>query len=49
MLPSVATTYSGRFRVNGGPWTHIDGTVAIDGPATELRVVEATPVLSGNR
>ncbi len=45
----VDTTYSGRFRVNGGPWTDINGTVTIAGPATGLRVVEATPVLSGER
>lgn len=49
VTPSVTTVYSGRFRVNGGPWADIGGTVTIPGPALPLRVAEATPVLSGNR
>lgn len=47
--PSVTTVYTGRFRVDGGPWTDVGGTVTIPGPALPLRVAEATPVLSGNR
>jgi hypothetical protein len=49
LRPSVDTTYTARFRVNGGPWQDVTGTVTIAGPAIALRVVEATPVLSGNR
>lgn len=45
---SVDVTYSARFRVNGGTWQDIAETVTIPGPATDLRVVEATPVLSGD-
>lgn len=45
---SVDVTYSARFRVNGGAWQDITETVTISGPSTDLRVVEATPVLSGN-
>jgi hypothetical protein len=47
--PRVDTTYTARFRVNGGAWQDVDGTVTMAGPATDLRVAEATPVLSGNR
>jgi hypothetical protein len=49
MHPSVDTTYSARFRVNGGAWQDVSGTVTIAGSTIDLRVVEATPVLSGNR
>ena len=49
MRPSVDTTYTARFKVNGGAWQEVNGTVTIAGPAIALRVVEATPVLSGNR
>jgi hypothetical protein len=49
LRPSVDTTYTARFRVNGGPWQGVNGTVTIAGPAIALRVVGATPVLSGNR
>ncbi|MGN6129660.1 MAG: hypothetical protein ACTHOK_04895 [Nocardioidaceae bacterium] len=45
--PSVDVTYSARFRVNGGAWQDIPDTVTIAGPPTELRVSEATAVLSG--
>ena len=44
----VDVTYAGRFRVGGGPWQAIPGTVTISGPDTPLRVSEATPVLSGD-
>ncbi|MGH3365743.1 MAG: hypothetical protein ACRDOY_00885 [Nocardioidaceae bacterium] len=46
--PSVDVTYSARFRVNGGPWQDIDETVTIAGPASDLRISEATAVLSGD-
>jgi hypothetical protein len=44
----VAVTYSARFRVDGGAWQDVDGTVTIDGPPASLRIAEATAVLSGN-
>ena len=43
--PRVDTTYSARFRVNGGAWQDVAGTVTIDGAPVELRVVEAQPQL----
>ena len=45
MKPSVDTTYSARFRVDGGPWRDVDGTVTITGGTVPLRVVEARPTL----
>lgn len=46
--PSVDVKYSARFRVNGGAWQDIDETVTIAGPASDLRISEATAVLSGS-
>lgn len=45
--PRVDTTYAARFRVNGGPWRDVDGTVTIPGDPVGLDVVEAGPVLVG--
>lgn len=45
--PAVDTTYSAEFRVNGGAWRPVPGTVTIPGAAVALEVVEATPVLVG--
>jgi hypothetical protein len=45
--PSVDVTYTARFRVNGDGWQDIPETVTIAGPSTDLRVSEATAVLSG--
>ena len=45
---SVDVTYSGRFRVGGGGWQTIPGTVTIAGPPAALRVSEATALLSGS-
>ena len=45
--PSVDTTYAAQFRVNGGPWRDVDGTVTIPGAPQDLRVVTARPVLVG--
>ena len=45
--PSVETTYTARFRVGGGDWQDVGGTVTAAGPATALRIAEATPLLSG--
>ena len=46
--PSVATTYTARFRVGGAGWQDVGGTVTATGPPTSLRVAEATPLLSGD-
>jgi hypothetical protein len=48
VLTSVDVTYTGRFRIDGGDWQEIPGTVTIGGPTAALRVSEATPVLSGD-
>jgi hypothetical protein len=45
--PSVDTTYAAQFRVGGGPWRDVAGTVTIPGSPQGLRVVEARPVLVG--
>ncbi len=45
--PSVDTTYAAQFRVGGGPWRDVAGTVTIPGSPQQLRVVEARPVLVG--
>jgi len=45
--PRVDVTYTARFRVNGGSWQDIADTVTITGPAGDLRIAEATAVLSG--
>ena len=46
--PRVDTTYSARFRVDGGTWRDVDGTVTIPGAPVALRVITATPVLVGS-
>lgn len=43
--PSLATTYTGRYRIGGGPWRQIPGTVTINGPSRPLRAIEAEPKL----
>ena len=45
---SVDVVYTARFSVNGGAWQDIADTVTISGPTTQLRVSEATAVLSGD-
>lgn len=45
--PAVDTTYSADFRVNGGPWRPVPGTVTVPGSSVSLEVVEATPTLVG--
>ncbi len=47
MQPSVSVAYGARFRVGGGAWQDVGGTVTIPGPPEGLRVVEAVGVLSG--
>lgn len=43
--PRVDTTYTVRFRVDGGPWTPLGADLTAAGPATTLAVDEAAPVL----
>ncbi len=43
--PSVDTTYAAQYRVGGGPWRDVRGTVTVPGPPARLRVVTARPVL----
>lgn len=47
--PAVDTTYTATYRVNGGPWAAVPGSVTIAGAAVGLQVVTATPVLVGSR
>jgi hypothetical protein len=47
VAPSVDTTYTATFRVNGGPWRDVPGSVTIPGAPVELDVVTATPTLVG--
>ncbi len=47
VAPSLDTTYAAEFRVDGGPWRDVAGTVTIPGQAEGLQVVEARPVLVG--
>lgn len=42
----VEVTWTATWRVNGGPWQDVPGTVTLDGPATPLRIAEAVPLLS---
>lgn len=46
--PSVDTTYSADFRVNGGPWRPVTGTVTMAGAPETLEVVTARPTLVGH-
>lgn len=43
----VEVTWTAQWSLNGGPLQDVDGTVTTVGPATPLRVAEATPALSG--
>lgn len=45
--PSLDTVFTGRFRVGGGPWRQIPGTVTINGTGQALRAIEAQPKLVG--
>jgi hypothetical protein len=45
--PSVDVTYEAEFRVGDGEWQQIPEAVTIEGTPVSLRVLEATPVLSG--
>ena len=43
----VVVTWSAEYSLNGGPLQPVNGTVTTTGPATPLRVAEASPALSG--
>ena len=45
--PAVDTTYTATYRVNGGPWADVPGSVTIPGAPVGLQVLTATPVLVG--
>ena len=47
VAPSVDTTYTAEFRVNGGPWRDVPGSVTIPGAPVDLEVLTATPTLVG--
>jgi len=47
--PSVDTTYSAEFRVNGGGWEPVVGTVTMAGEPVALQVRTASPTLVGYR
>jgi hypothetical protein len=43
--PSVDTTYGADWRVGGGAWQQVPGTVTIEGAPIELEAVEVRPTL----
>jgi hypothetical protein len=43
----VEIVWTARWRLNGGPYQDVVGTVTTVGPETPLRIAEATPALSG--
>lgn len=43
--PSMGTTWTADYRVNGGAWQAVDGTVTVHTAPQRLEVVEARPVL----
>ena len=47
VAPSVDTTYTATYRVNGGPWRDVPGSVTIAGAPVDLQVLTATPTLVG--
>ena len=47
--PRVDVGYTAKYSLNGGnSWRDVAGVVTIAGPASDLEVVEARPVLVGN-
>lgn len=44
--PRVDVTYRVRYRVDGGAWTNLGQTLTAPGPAANLRIDEAAPVLT---
>ncbi len=47
VAPSVDTTYTATYRVNGGRWIKVKGSVTIAGAPVDLQVLTATPTLVG--
>ncbi len=47
LRPRVDTVWTARYRVDGGPWQDVGGTVTITGEAFDLAVLSAAPHLSG--
>lgn len=47
--PQVNTTCAAEFRVDGGAWCDVPGTVTIAGDAVDLQVLTARPELVGSR
>jgi hypothetical protein len=47
VAPSVDTTYTATFSVNGGPWQDVPGSVTVAGAPVDLEVLTATPTLVG--
>jgi len=47
--PRVDTTYAAEFRVDGGRWRAVPGSVTIAGAAVDLEVITARPVLVAAR
>ena len=45
--PRVDTTWTAQYRVDGGPWRDVGGTVTIDGDPFDLAVLSAEPHLAG--
>lgn len=43
--PRVNTVWTARYRVNGGPWQPVNGTVTIEGDPVDLQILEAVPML----
>ena len=43
--PSVDTTYTGRYRLNGGPWIAIPETLTVAGTTQQLETIAARPTL----
>lgn len=47
VAPSVATTYTGRYRLNGDAWQPTPGSLTVPGESVALRVRSASPHLVG--
>ena len=47
VAPSVSTTYTGRYRINGDAWQTIPGSLTVPGESVSLRVRSASPHLVG--
>lgn len=43
--PSVDTTYTGRYRLNGGPWIAIPESLTVAGASQDLEAIPARPTL----